>query len=276
MLDMMRRARVAGVIGLLPLLCGTVEARTPRAKTGVASHHPSSLAQRRRLNVDSLITEPGTVEMEWYGVFWWNGAFSVPTVWKVTPGKESGFWARTELSASFNAVAGQDVDSSYVVQSTDHLTFAATTVVGGLGPIQIAVAPTVTFWLRGDTGSRIGAAVYAKAEGDRHQGGLVMNWSGATTPSPTNPAGTFDASGAYGFRLGRQGLLGKLTAHTSLLGERSTGYPWFMNLSEGLEYDVNEELSFDLSGQQLNLRTGSIENQIILGVTWNLGRFRRH
>jgi hypothetical protein len=264
----MWRQRTMGVLCLLPLAALSAEARSPK-RTGIHTRS-SSIANRRRLNVNSLITEPGTAETEWYGVIWMDGDFSVPTTWKVTPGSEGGFWARTELSASFDAAAGHGIGTDYVVQSTDHLTFNSTTVVGGIGAMQFAVAPTATFWLRDESGARLGAIVYGKAEGDRHQGGFSLAWTGATSPSPTNPAGTFDASAAYGYRLG------KFTLHASATWERSTGVRWLANLSEGVGYDVSEKLSFDVSGQQINFHTGTVYNQVILGMTWNLGRIRKH
>jgi hypothetical protein len=236
---------------------------------GHTQQRPSSLANRSRLNVNSLITTPGTFEMEWYGVYWMDGDFSVPTTWKVTPGREGGFWARTELSASFDALAGHGVGSDYVVQSTDHLTFTSTTVLGGVGPVQFALAPTATFWLRDESGARIGAIAYGKATTDRQQGGFNVSWTGATHPSPTNPAGTFDAGAGYGISFG------KFTLHAGAQWERSTGVRWLANLAEGVEYDFSDDFSLDLSAQQINLHTGTIYNQVILGLTWNLGRIRK-
>jgi hypothetical protein len=96
-----------------------------------------------------------------------------------------------------------------------------------------------------------------------------LSWTGATSPSPTNPASTFDAGAGYGVRLG------KITVHAGVQWEHSTGIRWLGNLSEGVGYDLSDALSLDLSGQQINLHTGNIYNQVILGLTWNLGRIRR-
>lgn len=269
----MRWRYAATLLCAVHLIPVATEARTLRL--GRSQHSSSAGTLRRRLNVNSLITTPGTFEWEWYGDFTPEGDFLIPTTWKITPGRETGFWARTEISTSFDAVNSNNSPNGRATQSSDHLTFAATTLLPHLGAMNFAIAPTTTFWLRGDSGARLGASFIGKVDGDRHQGGFSLSWSGATHASPTNPAGTLDAGAGYGYRLGKQGIAAKLTAHGNAVWERSTGIASLYNLSEGVEYQVVEALSFDLSGQHRNINNGGVDHQIVFGLTWNLGRIRR-
>jgi hypothetical protein len=235
--------------------------------------HSRSLSNRHRLTVNTLITQPGTFEWEWYGVTQ-SERLTVPTVWKLTPGTAPGFWSRTELSASFDALAATDNGEQRILQASDHLSLAATTTLPSVAPLQLAFAPSATFLLRGDHGTRLGGLLLARIEDTRQQGGFTLGWSGATAPSTTNPAGTFDASTGYSIALGRAGLASRITPHGNILYERSSGLPVFVTISEGAEYQANASFSLDLTVQHLNLRSGASDTQVIAGITWNLGRVR--
>lgn len=232
------------------------------------------MSARHRLTVNSLITEPGTFEWEWYGAVAGAGGFTIPTVWKVTPATGESYWSHTELSAAFNALTATETDGRNILQASDHLSFAATTALGAIGPMQLAVAPSLTFLLRGDTGIRAGVGLFGKVDGKRQQAGCSLTWSGASRPSDTNPSGTLDAGAGYGINLSRGGVLAKLTAHTNAVWERSSGLPSLFTLSEGMEYQATPRFSTDLTFQQVNLRSGTADNQVVASITWNLGPIR--
>ena len=237
--------------------------------------HSRAVSNRQRLTVNTLITDRGTFEWEWYGVVQHSGGFFIPAVWKVTPGRERGFWSRTELSASFDALAGVDNGQRNLLHASDHLTFAATTALPSLGPLQVAFAPTATALLRGDHGMRAGGTLLTKLDNKRHQGGFSVSWSGATRPSDTNPAGTLDAGAGYGVRLARYGFASRLTPHSNIVWERSTGVSALVTFAEGMEYQANDRFSVDVTVQHLNVRSNIADTQLVSGFTWNLGAVRR-
>src|SRR5262245_7791504 len=57
----------------------------------------SSQSLRRRLHINSLITEPGTFELESGAAYSISGEYFLPTTLKITPSANTGFWGRTEL-----------------------------------------------------------------------------------------------------------------------------------------------------------------------------------
>ena len=48
---------------------------------------------------------------------------------------------------------------------------------------------------------RAGATAIARYDVGRSSAGVTLTWAGATQPSATNPAGTFDVGAGYGFHL---------------------------------------------------------------------------
>src|SRR5260370_21760068 len=68
-----------------------------------ANEAPISL--RQRLHVNTLITAPGTMEIEWGGAFSTGADFSFPSTIKYTPEGPYAFWGRTEFSASFDSLS---------------------------------------------------------------------------------------------------------------------------------------------------------------------------
>ncbi len=63
------------------------------------------ISLRKRVHVNTLITEPGTMEIEWGGAFSTGGNFTFPSDIKYTPEGRYIFWGRTEFSASFDSLA---------------------------------------------------------------------------------------------------------------------------------------------------------------------------
>ena len=70
------------------------------------SRHASGVSLRKRLHVNDLIAEPGTVELDWDALYSrTTGAFTAPAALKFTPAGNSLFWGRTEYSVAFDSVA---------------------------------------------------------------------------------------------------------------------------------------------------------------------------
>ena len=65
------------------LLCCALPAARAGLLGRLSSGSPISL--RKRLHVNTLITEPGTMEIEWGGAFSTGGNFSFPSAIKYTP-----------------------------------------------------------------------------------------------------------------------------------------------------------------------------------------------
>ena len=232
----------------------------------------SSQSLRRRLHINSLITEPGTFELESGAAYSVSGAYFLPTALKITPSANTGFWGRTELSANFDMLSSQVEEGQRSTQFSDHLSVAATTVVYGGEKLNVALAPTASFFLRGDRGARVGASVVARVDSGLNSAGVAVSWTGATSSSPSNPAGIFDLGGGFGRRLASSGTWARITPHVNAVYERLTGAASETSAFAGLEYQLTEKLAFDLSSQHLNLGSSSSDHQILLGITWNFGQ----
>jgi hypothetical protein len=242
--------------------------RTPRSGA-------SSQSLRRKLHINSLITEPGTFEVEWGNAFSTSGDYSMPTSLKLTPATGSGFWARTELSAGFDTLVRVTDQGNRSTRFSDRLAVAATTVVYGGEKLNIALAPVASFFLRDEQGARLGGTLIARYDSGLHSAGFSAAWTGATSSSASNPAGTLDVGAGYGRQLAGSGRLARLTPHGNIVYERSSGALRAISFFEGLEYQYTERLAFDVSAQQSNLAGGQPDYQIVLGITWNLGSPRR-
>src|SRR5712692_9994458 len=93
--------RLAAAVCLVVVLAGTAQARFRRS--GGSSR--SNISLRKRLHVNTLITEPGTVEIEWDNLYSYTGGnFSMPSIFKYTPQGKNILWGRTEYSAVFDSV----------------------------------------------------------------------------------------------------------------------------------------------------------------------------
>jgi hypothetical protein len=235
----------------------------------------SPLSLRKRVHVNTLITEPGTMEVEWGGAFSTTGNFTFPATIKYTPEGPHIWWGRTEFSASFDSVNSAVQPDYRVTQFSDRLTFAANCVVHDGDKLDLAIVPQVSILLRGDDGARIGATAIARYDAGRNSAGVTLTWTAATVASPTNPAGTFDIGAGYGRRLMASGPLGHLTPHANLLYERSTGFQRQISLFEGVEYQITDKVAVDFSGQHLSLWGGAVDHQVVIGLTVNTGRLHR-
>src|SRR5262249_42782047 len=105
--------------------------RIPFRRGTRPSHRSSAQSLRKRLHINSVITDPGTMEVEWSNVYSTSGTYFMPTTLKLTPSTSPGFWGQTELSLNFDSVVTSSQDGNRSTAFSDHLTFAATTVISG-------------------------------------------------------------------------------------------------------------------------------------------------
>src|SRR5258708_256275 len=154
--------------------------------------HPKSsgarspaISLRKRVHVNTLITEPGTMDLEWGTAISTDGSFSFPTAIHYTPEGPYLWWGRTEFSASFDSLSYNQVN-----HFGDRVGGQATCVVHDGDKLDIAIAPQFSYLLRGDSGVRAGATAIARYDVGRSSMGVTFTWTGASNPSPTNAAGT--------------------------------------------------------------------------------------
>ena len=73
-----------------------------------SAHRRSRL--RKRLHVNTLITEPGTMDIEWGSAFSTGGSFTFPTAIHYTPEGPYVWWGRTEFMVSFDSLSYNEVN----------------------------------------------------------------------------------------------------------------------------------------------------------------------
>jgi len=235
----------------------------------------SKITLRKRLHVNTLITMPGTIEVDWSSLYSLSTTnFSMPSAIRYTPEGSHVIWGRTEYSAAFDTVTSAEVGGSRLTQFSQALTLTATSVLHDGEKLDIALAPQATFFLRDESGARLGAVAIARYDSGRNSTGATVSWSAATANSPSNPANTFDVGFGYGRQLAGSRLLEKFTPHFNAEWEKSTGAGRVLLAFEGIEYQITERLAFDLSAQHVALAGNAPDHQIAFGMTLNLGRVR--
>jgi hypothetical protein len=239
------------------------------ALEGGAERAPA-ITLRKRLHVNPLITEPDTVDIEYGGSFDWDGSYTLPMALRFTPEGHYVWWGRTEFSAAFDSIS-----SNGAVHFGDRATVAATCVLHDGEKLDLAIAPSATLLVRGDSGARIGATAIARYDAGRSSTGVTFSWSAATLVSPTNPAGIFDIGAGYGFRLKPSGPLGHLTPHINWLWEKSTGIERQISIFEGIEYQVTDPVAIDFAVQHVSIWGGQPDRQFAVGLTISSGRFHK-
>lgn len=233
----------------------------------------SSITLRKRLHVNTLITDPGTVELDWSNLFSTStGDFSMPSAIKYTPEGTSIPWGRTEYSVAFDTVTTSGAGANQLVRFSQAITVTATSVLLDGAKFDVAIAPQASFFLRDDSGARLGAVAIARYDSGRNSTGLTLSWSGATRSSPDNPEGTLDAGFGYGRNLSGSALAEKFTPHCNAIWEKSTGQLSTVALFEGIEFQMTDRVAFDLSGQHFSVSGSSPDNQIVFGITVSVGR----
>jgi len=235
----------------------------------------SNITLRKRLHVNTLITEPGTVEVEWDNLYSYSsGNFSMPSIIKYTPTGKSILWGRTEYSAAFDSIDSVAQAGQRSTQFSDRVTFAANAVLRDGEKLDIAIQPAATFFLRGEAGARLGATAIARYDVGRNSMGATMSWTAATSPSPNNRAGTWDFGAGFGRRLAASGAWGHLTPHVNAVYERSTGVERTWAGFAGIEYQITERVAVDFTGQRFGLAGGNPDRQLVVGLTMNFGKLQ--
>jgi len=230
-----------------------------------------AISLRKRVHVNTLITEPGTMDIEWGTSVDEDGSFTFPTTLHFTPEGPYAWWGRTEFDLSFDSLSHNSV-----THFGDRLTGAATCVVHDGEKLDLAIAPQVSYLLRGDSGVRAGATAIARYDVGRSSMGVTFTWTGASHPSSTNPAGTFDIGAGYGYHLRATGALSHFTPHFNWLYEKSTGNSRQISLFEGVEYQLTDPVGLDFAVQHISLWGNQPDRQYVVGLTVNTGHLRRH
>ncbi len=267
----------------LPLVFVLLGAAAPLARPALFHRAGNSTAQRapaitlrKRLHVNTLITQPDTFDIEWGGAFSTGGDFTLPAAIKFTPEGSHVYWGRTEFSVAFDSAASTTAPGYRVTNFSDRATFAATCVAHDGEKLDIAIAPQTSILLRGDSGARLGATAIARYDAGRSSAGVTATWTAATASSATNPAATLDFGAGYGYQLKSSGPLSHLTPHLNWLWERSTGIDRQISVFEGMEYQVTEKVAVDFSAAHFSICGGPIDHQVVIGLTVNTGRLHEH
>jgi hypothetical protein len=248
---------------------------TPPACAKLFHRHSSNARLQKRLHINDLIAEPGTVEIDWGGQYSYTTAtFTLPAAVKFTPSGGSVLIGRTEYSVAFDSVSSAIDTGVRSTRFSDRLTFAATSVVFDSKHLDIAVAPQATALLRGDSGVRLGATVIARCDAGGNSIGVSADWSAATAASSSNPAGVWDLGAGYGRHLGSTGVLNRFTPHLNAVVERATGFSRTLAGFAGVEYQAGARIAVDLSGQRYGLSGIAADRQVLLGLTLNLGKLQ--
>src|SRR5262245_17625806 len=117
-----------------------------RVEARIHLRHPSShsftATLRKRLHVNDLITEPGTVEIDWGNLYSYTTSnFTMPSAMKYTPSGNSLLWGRTEYSVAFDSISSAVDLGTRTTQFSDRISVAATSVVFDSPHFDIAIAP---------------------------------------------------------------------------------------------------------------------------------------
>ncbi len=246
-----------------------------RGDVRVGSRRTSNITLRKRLHVNTLITEPGTMEIEWDNLYSaTSDNFSVPSIIKYTPVGKNILWGRTEYSVAFDSIESVPQAGQRITQFSDRVTVSANAVLHDGEKLDIAIAPQGTFFLRDEAGARFGATAIARYDAGRNSMGATVSWSAATSPSPTNPAGSWDFGAGFGRRLAAGGAWGHLTPHVNTVYEKATGFETTLAAFAGIEYQITEWVAVDFSGQRFGLTGGNPDRQVVVGLTLNLGKLQ--
>ena len=224
---------------------------------------------RNRLTVSPLIAAPGTFELDVLNGFTANGSYWMPTTLRFTPESDNAYLKHTEWGINADVVDSFVTDGNRLTQLSDHITFTSTTAVKWNG-INVGIAPMITVQTRGEGGFRGGGSALLRVDPGLNSIGGSVSWTGASQASDTNPAGIFDVAFGYGRKLGQQGLLQKLTLHANITVEKQTSLNRFFTMLEGMEYQLSDGFSLDLSAQHVGISTGTVDHQILLGVNWTI------
>jgi hypothetical protein len=259
---------------MLMLVVPRAEAARLRVR-GIRSRDSAGVTMRKRLHVNDLIAEPGTVEVDWGGLYS-NATYfwTLPSAVKYTPEGGSLFRGRTEYSIAFDSVASIVDVGIRSIQFSDHMTFAATSIIYDSPHFDVAVSPQVTAFLRDESGTRVGATTIARYDGARNSLAVALGWSGATTVTDTNPAGVWDFVTGYSHQLPSKWK--RFTPHLNTVLERPTGAGATLTGYAGVEYQLNERFAIDAATQRSGLSGGRPDQQFLLSFTTSFGNGKRN
>src|SRR5262249_23153231 len=185
------RSRFFAAICLILLSIPINAGALPRLRRSAGSG--SSVTLRKRLHVNDLITEPGTVEIDWANQYsFTTSTFTMPSSFKFTPLGNSLLWGRTEYSVAFDSISSAVDSGTRTTQFSDRVTLTGTSILWDTPHFDVAFAPQATIFLRDTPGALYGANVIAREDIGRNSVGATISWSGATNSSTSNPAGTWD------------------------------------------------------------------------------------
>lgn len=231
-------------------------------------HQGSSGASlRKRIHINSLITQEGTVEVETGGNASLTGdaagAFVMPTVIKFTPKS-----TQTEYNVSFDGLAREVSGSTVATHFSDRVTAGVTHEFSGWRGVSVAAGPQVSIFTRGSEGVRWGGVGLARVKlWGSLDGGITAAFSQATHSSDINPPRLLDLGGGFGRKLSA-----RVTAHANYLYEKATGYSPQHSLYEGVEFQFTPRFALDVSVQQIGVGGPVLDHQLVAGLTMNLGR----
>ena len=255
------RAFVSAVV--LLSLAATPASAAIRRRRGPTHQGAGGASLRKRLHINSLITQEGTVEIETGANVLLShddstGAFSLPTVVKWTPG-----W-HTEYNVSFDGLAQLDNATHF----SDRVTLGATHEFTGWNRLSLAAGPQLTMFTRGESGVRYGGVGLARVDLGVLDGGISASYSRANHPSDdNNPTGLLDLGAGFGHKLSA-----RFTIHANYLYEKATGFSPQHSLYEGIEFQITPHFAVDTSVQQVGVGSAIVDHQLVVGLTMNMGR----
>jgi hypothetical protein len=255
------------LIALLAL--AAIQAPLNGQSTGTISLH-------KRLHINTLITEPGTMEVDWASLYSIStGNFTMPLAVKYTPEGRHVIWGRTEYSLAFDSLDSADIGGERLTQFSQSMSVTATSVLHDGPKLDFAIAPQAVFFLRDESGARLGATGIARYDSGHSSVGATVGWSAATHSSPTNPAGVLDVGFGFGQNISGSDTAEKFTPHCNVVWEHATGIEAVLSVFEGVEYQMTGRIAFDLSAQHFAVNTRTADHQIVIGVTVNFGKQKR-
>src|SRR4051794_19068286 len=124
------------------MLAGSARGALVHRHRGGASHLGVGISQQKRLHVNDLITEPGTIEIDTGFLYsWTTDSLTLPTALKWTPDGDSLLVGRTEYSVAFDSIDSAVAGGLRSTQFSDRLSLVATSIVYDSPHFDIAVAP---------------------------------------------------------------------------------------------------------------------------------------
>src|ERR1700716_466817 len=98
-------------------------------RSGGSGNGNSKIALRKRLHVNTLITAPGTMEVDWSNLYSFSTSnFTMPSGIRYTPEGSNIIWGRTEYGVAFASISSANIGASRLTQFSQAVTLSATSV----------------------------------------------------------------------------------------------------------------------------------------------------